>query len=382
MVLDVALIVAACTGGGGGVVSLQQDAAPPNPDWQFVLAGIESNRRQIRSGEVEIEGRTAIDGKQFGDEPAHLYLAFDAKRKRWRLDRDEPGWLHDPKGPSTEDPKHSGARVFEANILGRISKKYFRTEDVAAFWWVGNGVTIGLAPPDKKGLAENVKLFDPRALGLYMFVSFESGQLLDATLEFWRDWPFQVEVVPGERVWKCTAQKTSAQGAVVEWQMIVEPDAGFAINRLTCRWAFVEEPSQFREHQVVEARWEKQKETWVPVSHRISMSLLDNTPQPKVKEVKEWKLKWARVNEELPDELFSVEGFKPPEELGIVDFRMAQPVVLRQAKGYETAAAHIAVSAQRSRWRAALASLALLSFVAVIVVVAIRRRRALVRPTP
>ncbi len=362
-----------------GAADLLQDPPVADPDWQFVVTGIEANRRQVRSGEVEIESRKFIDGKEFGSEPGRLYLAFDAQKNRWRLDRDEPGWVYDPKGPSTEDPKHPGVRVFEANILGRITTKFFRREDAAASWrsGVGGGVSIGIHRPDK--LRGPSRLFDPRALGLYVVTTFEEGGLIDETLEWWRRQPFRVHVRPEQGTWTCTLRVTTEQGAIVERNITVDPQAGFTVTRHDVGGAFVEQPLDFRRNQLMEVRWARKDDVWVPVWHR--MSRFGSNPEEKLLEVNEWNLTWLSVNKDLPDELFSVEGFKAPEELGIVDFRMGQPVVLRQAKGYETAAAHIAAAAKRSRWRAVVASVALLSFVAIIAVVALRRRRTIVRPT-
>jgi hypothetical protein len=114
-----------------------------------------------------------------------------------------------------------------------------------------------------------------------------------------------------------------------EYELHVDLVHGFTVPRFEVRHTWLDRPSSSRTGYLSEVKWEEVSGVYVPVWHRVTSYDYDPKQPPAITEM---NLSWTHINERLDDRRFSADGFDAPDEVGVVDARLAKPVVLKPSR--------------------------------------------------
>lgn len=278
---------------------------------QFVLAGLRNCIESVHSGVFRARGRfEEVDRKKAGapvfETNTEIFCAFDVSSRRWRFDRDEL-----PTG--------------NLNTTGKADHlKYVRTQTAVVTWHERQGMLLTL-PPDAPTPNAELKLFDPRLLGIINVAELELGADYDLLInQLYLD-PEMVNLTEFRSETPTLHRATwvigKFQNMVRVW---IDANLGFAPVR---REDFERDLSvgapkwSDSPNSVSELTWEKKSDAWVARTFSIWRTSSSRKASYAL------TFDWQSVNEPVDDLLFSADGLVVPKGTMLVDMSTGTSVV-------------------------------------------------------
>jgi hypothetical protein len=337
-------------------------------DFEFALDGIVSERSELKSGVCTISGKmineTGGGGESSLSGPFQVFLAFEGEKLRF--DRTELSWVIDSASLAAENEKRadtgsSGNGQLPQEVPSKktmVTKHYLRTPPRAAFWVEGQPLINVTDALDMK-LFHGVGAFDVKCLGLYSYHEFSQGLDLKDVVAAYRSAPKVTKSVDSEHNWEFTLLHSDSK-----WSVTLDPAR--SMSPISARLEEKTPAGEYVATQTVSCKWKEQAGVWLPTSY--TMERTDKTGQVVLAYV--FDLEWEYVNEDVDDSLFDYASLDAPESVGIIDFSLGAPIVIRDAKPLMA----IAQANRSKNWRFGLLLLGVATVVGVLCYALIRFR--------
>ncbi len=325
----------------------QLPTANPSEEVQKIWIGIRESRERLHSGMFKAKGRKVVvspDSARLEGE-MELFSAFDPAAKAFRFDRSEPTWIAElpaqkvldartlQPNPNRAPTKKSASdqnageplKNFDLKSLpkkqGQSGGKYVRTQDQTILWLLRSpSAMIGSA--DLKPPSE-IAPFDVRVLGMLNPAALRnSGESLERVLTGLSRQEWSVYEQADGLTW--LKQTVNTVFSVIKIQILIDKQHGFTPLRLELNSSMKGRGQE--QTELVEMTWEEHQGTWVPRTFKMERR------DPASLETHELSFDWQIVNSPIPSSVFSSEGLGLPARVGVVDRRLATPVVIREGE--------------------------------------------------
>ena len=281
-----AIMTVSCASGDDITKAKEDDITKAKEEARNVLNGFRFGRERLRSGVVNVNGRRRFLSKKNpldSESDLSLFIAFEFP-DRFRFDRKE--------------------QHFDSKVTGIIGGRYARSSEYALVLGLQNpmvSVVRASDPPPR-----NVRVLDPRVVGLCNLTELESDIGFSKLMDFF----------DGIDVVSCIGS-----GGKFDCRWL------FANSSVACDITFEQQgddylPVHFEQRygiiadagreasEVCDVKWQRISEVnvpiWMKIVHREGLTI------GPMKSRREYELNfdWTSVNEKVPDDLFTVEGFK------------------------------------------------------------------------
>lgn len=285
---------------------------------RFVVAGFLDGRQKLRSGVCEVTGSrvTQNEGRNANrSTEVRVFIAFDLDARVYRFDRSESSTNESNPTPTSRGWRYvrTPDRVFSRNL----ESNQITVHDVAT-------------PPNRM-----VAPSDIAAIGLLNYTELQSTQMTAAALfdenGLLSDSRLTSALDDGDGVYKLLWTNRTFARAI--W---FDERQGMCPVRLEQR--IVESPASLPIDQS-DAVWEEIGGVWLPQSVQVAQQLGGEVAPairvPRLVRTVAYSFRWESVNEPVSPSLFDIAALSDPGEPApsIVDFRLAQPIVIQEPRG-------------------------------------------------
>lgn len=271
-------------------VSGIKDESKLNIQYNFLLSGIQSAREALQSGIVKIDLSVTTSA---GHKTAkHALYAVDFNLDKIRID----GYEGDMRTTYLRTPDYSATANFIKDELA-------------------SGV-IAKSEPNKLP-HRRVSYFDLRHIGLVSAPQLFSDKYFGVDLERLVQMLSKQDVQQIQELEEGKYLVTSyVKQLALERSMVIDSKHGFTISQLILRYIpGVSPPTVIHKCDI---EWKEKNQVWVP-------TYLSDTGRSGTKN--EIALDWIQVNEPVPEKMFSIDDFKVPGYVMIIDKRVEPPLI-------------------------------------------------------
>lgn len=270
----------------------------------FALTALKDSRERLIAGIVRASGRA-----QSGDylRTIDFYNAFDVPAGNYRIDQTETV-LNGPNDPA---------------LLRGVTIRYARNEKSSTFSKARSSVTID-RPERQPDPA--FKTFDVRAIGILLYADFSLGTSFEELISH-----LMSQEITGfnrDAVGLCKITWEFGESRELQRMLWLDASRGYSPVRQETRYRKSEQDAWSGVKILSETTWREIDGAWVPQTY-----VLEDRFNVRVKKY-ELAFDWESINEPVPEEVFSWEGFDLPIGTAIVDNRLGTPIQLGQVGGF------------------------------------------------